>query len=430
LTGYSIDDLNARDPAGIIHADDREFVLQYHDRRMKGHKVPEQYAFRLIDKGGNLRWVERTVSSIVWEGRPAALVLDSDVTERQQAEYALRESEEKLRRMFECVTDGMAVVDMNGVICEANEKMVELFGAQSKDELLGKTILQFVATSDRQRASENIRRRLEEGFVGPVEYGLVKAGGFEFSGEISAGVLQDAAGNPNGLIAMARDVTDQKRLRENMQFYIQGVTRVQEEERRRIARELHDETIQSLAALSVKLAEIGRSEQFPKQTVQRLDELRTEVVDIAHQVRGFAHELRPEVLDQIGLLAALELLADDLAKHTAIDTRVEVVGSERRLSAEAELALFRIGQEGLRNVTKHSGAKAAVLRVEFSPRSVKMNLSDDGKGFELPVMLADLAPSRKLGLVGMQERARLLGCSFSVESRPGKGTTIAVEVLE
>ena len=145
-------------------------------------------------------------------------------------------------------------------------------------------------------------------------------------------------------------------------------------------------------------------------------------------VRRFSHELRPDVLDQLGLLPALETLTEDMNKEGKVSARMEAVGTGKRPSPDVELVLFRIAQKALHNVRRHSRAKEVVVRVKFSHRKVKLNVIDNGRGFELPEVLGDFAGKGKLGLIGMYERARLLNGGFSVKSQAGKGTTVSVEV--
>ncbi|MBA7691444.1 Signal transduction histidine-protein kinase/phosphatase DegS [subsurface metagenome] len=227
------------------------------------------------------------------------------------------------------------------------------------------------------------------------------------------------------------DLTERKRLKANMEFYLSEVTRAQEEERKRIAREIHDESIQSLAALALGIdATVREKERLPKDIIQRLKGLRAETNSILDGLRRFSHELRPGVIDQVGLVPALEILTEELNKENRVKTSLEVAGSERRLMPETELALFRIAQEALRNVRRHSRATQAAIRLKFTRSKVKLTVSDDGRGFELPGMLSDFAAEGKLGLIGMQERARLLGGKLLVRSGLGRGTTVVVEVAD
>jgi len=221
----------------------------------------------------------------------------------------------------------------------------------------------------------------------------------------------------------------EKQLQENLRFYLQQVTRAQEEERKRIARELHDDTAQELVALSRRLDSFtSTADHLSAQDLSYLEELRQQVDGILGGVRRFSQDLRPSVLDDLGLLPALEWLTSDLTQHFGIDIAVGVLGSLHRFPPETELTLFRIVQEALRNVWKHSEASRAWVAVEFGDDKTVLTITDNGKGFEQPEKIEDLAGGGKLGLAGMQERAQLIGGRLMLQSEPGKGTTVTVEV--
>jgi two-component system sensor histidine kinase DegS len=218
------------------------------------------------------------------------------------------------------------------------------------------------------------------------------------------------------------------RLYENMRFYARQITRVQEDERKRIARELHDETIQMLIVISRRLDTLAAlSERLPEDGIQRLESLQELVGDTLRGVRRFVQDLRPSTLDHLGLAATLEGLASDLEKD-GIETELEVTGETQRLMPEEELVLFRIAQEALSNVRRHAEASQVSVEVEFCPTRVRMSLEDNGRGFSAPHRIGDLVSAGRLGLIGMHERARLLGGTLAIQSEPGKGTVITVEV--
>jgi len=356
-------------------------------------------------------------------------VLALDITERRRAEEALRHSEEKLRRMFESVSEGITVVDLDNTIVDLNEETAKLHGFSSKDELVGKNAIELVAHRDRERVL-GTRRETFRGASGiRMECKLLRADSSEFEGEVSVSMLRNSSGDPVGFIGVTRDVSEQKRLRQNIQFYIREITKAQEEERQRVARELHDETAQALAALSHEMDAIARDEQQQSEEIRlNVKRLRAKVDGILEGVRRFSHELRPQILDQLGLLPALEFLVGQLNERGVVDARIEVTGCERRLAGEVELALFRIAQEALRNIEKHSQATEVLASVDFSRDAVEMQVTDNGKGFKVPPMLGDFARIGKLGMIGMQERCRLVGGSLSVKSAANSGTTVVVEV--
>ena len=218
------------------------------------------------------------------------------------------------------------------------------------------------------------------------------------------------------------------RLYENMRFYVRQITRAQEEERKRIARELHDETAQILVAFSRRLdALTSFPEPLPQSVKQRLEEFRELAASALQSVRRFSKDLRPPALDDLGLLAALEGLNPDIEKE-GIEVELKVLGPRQRLSSEVELVLFRIVQEALNNVRRHSKASRVLVGVEFCESSVRVMVEDDGRGFQVPDRVVDLVATGKLGLIGMHERARLLGGTLTVESKLGKGTTVIADL--
>jgi signal transduction histidine kinase len=206
------------------------------------------------------------------------------------------------------------------------------------------------------------------------------------------------------------------------------VVKAQEEERERVARELHDQAGQTLTALQLGLSHIeasGPTDEI-KQTAASLRQLALETM---HIIRNLALDLRPSALDELGLPDALQHFTETFAGRTSIRAKVEVSGSPRRLPAETEVSLFRITQEALTNVAKHAEADLVTVRLAFNGSSVRLTIEDDGVGFDVQRALG--AEQRKsLGLVGMQERCHLIGGQLQIRSRPGKGTSLVIKVSQ
>ena len=244
----------------------------------------------------------------------------------------------------------------------------------------------------------------------------------------TASPIRNSEGKIIGAIETLENITERKRAEEHLRYYLQQITKAQEEERKRIARELHDSSAQNLIALLHQLDNLLNSKtKLPVSEAKALWGLYEQIRDTLQEVRRFSRDLRPAILDDLGLLPALEWVTEDLKNTYWIDVSLKVLGNERRLSPETELLLFRIVQEALRNVAKHAEATKAEVKVNFDEHRVTIIVSDNGKGFEPPESLGALPLTGKLGLAGMQERVQLLGGNLRLESQPGKGTTVFVE---
>jgi len=235
-------------------------------------------------------------------------------------------------------------------------------------------------------------------------------------------------GKSRGLQHIAQDVTEERKMQENLHFLLQQITRAQEEERKRIARELHDDTIQALVVHSQQIYDLSVDKQLSCEVVTYLNELRQQAIDIMQGLRRLSQDLRPSALERLGLLPALRRLATDVKEYSGVNVEVKVLGEERRLPTEVELVLFRIVQEGLRNIWKHAQATLAEITLEFSDGKMKITVRDNGKGFDTRQTVEDFPRYGKLGLAGMQERARLLKGTLVVKSEPEKGTVLTIEL--
>ncbi|MFC1958124.1 sensor histidine kinase [Chloroflexota bacterium] len=232
-----------------------------------------------------------------------------------------------------------------------------------------------------------------------------------------------------GIQAIVRDITEQTRRRENMQLYLQEITRAQEDERKRISRELHDEIAQSLAAICLEIGSMtSLDNQLPNDANMRLGKIRSETEGILQSVRHFSHELRPGDLEAVGIVLTLEQLIKELSGEGKIVANLEVIGTEQRLPSEMEINIFRIFQEALRNIRKYSNASDVNVELTFTDTRIKISINDNGIGFNVPDSLEEFAAKGKLGLVGISERVKLLHGSLSLNSEIGEGTIIEVEI--
>lgn len=213
--------------------------------------------------------------------------------------------------------------------------------------------------------------------------------------------------------------------RERVRSLSRQVLVAQERERRRIARELHDETAQSLTSLLIGLRMLEKSGNAAELTA-RIAELRAQTGRTLEEVRKLAVDLRPSILDDLGLAAALQGHTDDLARRTQLAIDFRATGLDERLPDEVEVVVYRIVQEALTNVVKHANANRVEVVVCREDGRVSASVIDDGAGFNLESMRH--SRERGLGLFGMQERVGLVGGSFQVTTQPGQGTGIVITI--
>jgi signal transduction histidine kinase len=218
-----------------------------------------------------------------------------------------------------------------------------------------------------------------------------------------------------------------RRYRSDIQNYVVSILNSQEDERKRIARELHDETAQALIVLGrhIEMAEeLSEKEELTAQ----LEDLRDMVDDTLQGVRRFTGDLRPPLLEELGLPRTLELLGARTENEEAFTVNVVINGEPRQLLPELELGLYRLAQESLSNVRKHAQATHVELTLTYRPEAIELKTSDDGIGFEVPIDTVDLIKSGRLGLMGIYERARLFGGRAAISSAPHQGTQVTVMI--
>ncbi len=341
--------------------------------------------------------------------------------ERMIAE-ALRVSEKSYRQLFESASDAIWVHDLNGRIVAVNSAFEKLTGYE-RTILLDANISLLLSEHGKSKMDKEAHDVVLSGKnADPLEQELVRRDGSTAIIQIGTSLITKD-GQPWAFQHIARDITEEKKIHDNLKYYVQKVSQAQEAERKRIARELHDVTAQSLVTVVRNLDDLasGHSSFSVK-------EIQEQVRDILREIRRFSQQLRPSVLDDLGLLPAVKWLAADLTKNYGIPVDVKVAGEPHQLPPDAELTLFRITQEALTNVQKHSGASRAGVVIEFTDNTTRVTVNDNGRGFEIPERMGDLARSGRLGLAGMQERAQLLGGTLTIDSGHEKGTSLTMEV--
>ena len=233
------------------------------------------------------------------------------------------------------------------------------------------------------------------------------------------------------IIRFARNWYKHKIMRETEhQVYMSQIIRAQEDERLRIAQELHDGAIQQLLVIANRaqtLVSDFDNETTPE-AIKCATSVRDMALDVAEDLRRLSSELRPTILDTMGLVAASMSMVDNVNSQCDTDISIEVTGKVRKLSSVAEVTIFRIIQDALSNIRRHAEANMATISLQYFPSFIRILMQDDGSGFSMPETIGHFATENKLGIVGIRERVKLLNGSFVIRSSVGNGTSLKVEV--
>lgn len=356
--------------------------------------------------------VEVKVSDVTTADGLLKVVFISDVSIRRQLQ-AERDS------FFNVSPDPLCIRSLNGNFRHVNPAMVKVLG-WSEEELRSRPFIEFVHPEDRAATLAAIHG-LREGkaMVDLENRNLCKDGSWRW--------LQWNAPAPelgtSLIYAAARDVTDVKRAEEKLRALTAQLIRAQEEERGRIARELHDNITQRLAVLAI---EIGLLKQTADASVSdSLTSLQSQIHQLSEEVRELSHSFHPSMLELSGLPTSLEMHCREFGRRYRITTNFTARDVPDYLPKTVVLGLFRIAQESLHNVAKHSSAKLVTVTLTGQDTGgLRMAIMDDGCGFDVERTI----PKPGLGLLSMEERARLIGGTISIRSIPGEGTTVSVTI--
>jgi PAS domain S-box-containing protein len=353
--------------------------------------------------------------------------LEERIAERNRVEAALRESEERYRELFENARDAMYVHDLQGTYVSVNHAAEKLSG-YNREEIVGHSFTEFIACEHIHDVRNRFCGKLADRGETTYEVEVIAKDGRRVPVEVSSRAIYEN-GELVGVQGTARDITERKMAQDALQMFSRQLIEAQEEERRRIARELHDQIGQVLTAVKMNLHTVQRVCNAAEAGAHIKDNI--EAVDEALRlVRDLSVDLRPPLLDDLGLVTALHWYVDRYAKRTGLAAQV-IVGLKdpnERFSRELETACFRIAQEALTNVVRHARAKGVTLRLIKEDGCLSLSVKDDGAGFD-PESLQRRAPrAATLGLLGMQERAHAAGGAVEVDSKVSQGTEIRLKL--
>lgn len=352
-----------------------------------------------------------------------------DITAHKKAEKELRASEEKYRTVVE-TSLGAIYVHQDGVFTFANQRLAEMLGYTGPEEIIGRYFWEFVHPDDRNMVKSRGLSRQRGDFT-PRQYSFrgIKKDGDAIWIELRATNAM-YMGKP-AVLGNFIDITKRKRAEEEIRHLSRRLIEISEEEKRTIARDLHDEFGQALTSLHFDLEALEKSlpESFDEQK-RRCGLLMNQVEKLADNIRKTTAHLRPDLLDHLGLIPALEWYINDFAvRRKEVKVHFQAVGFKKRLDVQTEIVLYRILQECLNNISKHAQAKHVNIMLTYSYPKVIFIIKDDGVGYE---QAEDGLPrgilKEGIGLLSMRERVASLRGTIDMNSAPGQGTVIRVEL--
>ena len=353
--------------------------------------------------------------------------LETRIAERRQAEMALRESEERYRELFENARDAIYVHDLAGTYIRVN-KAAERLSGYPRDEIVGHNFCEFIAPDHTRVVREQFCTKLAQQGETTYEVDVIAKDGHRVPVEVSSRAIYEN-GALVGVQGMARDITERKLAQDALQMFSRQLIEAQEDERRRIARELHDQIGQVLTAVKMNLYAIKQvcncagTRSYVADNIEAVDQL-------LRLVRDLSVELRPPVLDDLGLATAIRWYVDRYTKRTGLNVEVmiELPDENERFPRELETACFRIAQEALTNVVRHANASHIFVQLAKEGDVLLLTIRDDGVGFDLASLRTRAPHASTLGLIIMQERAHAAEGVIEINSTPLQGTEVRLSL--
>ncbi len=389
-------------------------------------------------KSGKLIHILFSSKPIVQDGESLHITIMIDITKRKQLEMVLAESEQRFRRIFEDAPYGIAMADLSdGRFFNVNKALCEMLGYTEVE--LKQLTFRDVTHPDFHTQDAEAVSMLKEGHIQKhfTEKKYVKKNGDEIWGVRALTKIQHADGNTFYALAIIKDITQRKHDEELLQQQKNELHKLteqllvtQENERKQISHELHDEMGQSLTMMKINIESLSNElKTNSSSTVQHKLAMLTSLSEtVLDQIHEMTLELHPSMLDDLGLLPTLRWYLDKLSKQINITPHISTKNLELRLPAHIEIALYRILQEATTNIAKYAEAKNVTVEISRNASTLEMLIADDGKGFALKEIEQRTPEHFGIGIIGMKERVSLLNGTMRIETETGKGTKIIIQL--
>ena len=422
-TGFNFDELLAGNLSMAIHKDDREELVS-HWMKMFSVKRESNAEFRIIDKSGGVRWISGKALPIFDKGGYFRGYLGTltEVTKERRAKEDLLKSEEKYRLVIEQASDGIFITDCDGAILNVNHSAERLLSF-SNEELLGKNIKDFLNEKEIEELPEKLML-LNRGLTVKTERTIANGKGETLIIETCTKMLTDGR-----FLIFTSDVTENRKSKslllksyEDIRLLASHLTNIREEERKRIGREIHDELGQKLTAIKMDIAWMQSKMIAGNVEVEESMKNIIELLDAGNlSIRRILTELGPAIMDNYGLIEAIKHLNEQFTKASKIPVSFKTSEVKLQLPQDIANCIFRVYQESLTNVMRHSNASQLATSLKVVRDHVKLNVEDNGVGF----LEAEIESNRSFGVLGMRERILSHNGKFKIVSKKDNGTKVS-----
>ncbi len=424
MLGYERDEFVGQNFDRFADPDDHEQFLDMSEEADPSQPVPGSFEKRYLAKDGRVVWGRMSATVIHDDlGQPLhGLAMIEDITEHKHAEDKVRASETRFRAFFDSHIVGIVLADMNGSVTGANDAFLQMVGRKRSDLPIQWSNLTSRNNGRLDRAAIDSLRN--NGVAAPFQLELVKRDGRQIPVLIG---LTQMPHQGDECIGFVVDLTEQKHAEaaaESERDLLRRLLDLQERERQTVSCEIHDGVVQYVVGAMMQVDACETTlDPADQETAQKLRLASDHLANAMREGRRLISSLRPPIIDESGITAAIDHLISEISRDGGPSIEFEHHGNFHALPAFVESALYRISQEALNNVRRHSGSAEAWIRLERSDLSVRLEVKDKGRGF-----LRIAVPPDRFGLQSIEQRARLLGGSAQIESHVGAGTRIRVEL--
>ena len=427
MLGYQEDELCGMSCSKFANPEDSQDDWALFQQLRAG--VIDKYSLekRYVRKDGGLLWGRLNVSLLRNGdgGFPLVFAFVEDITERKRSEEALRESEERFRLAAQGAKMYAYEWDVPSDKVVRSDEYVNVLGySYQEKELTRQQILATIHPDDRALFIASVDQLTPQNSTSQVTYRLLRPDGHVVWLEKRARGFFDEQGKLLRMIGMVANITERKLTEAALDSVSRRLIEAQEQERTRIARELHDDIGQRLAILAIKLAQLQQSPPQSSELASHIGELQKQTSGIAGDIQSLSHELHSSRLQYLGIVAAMRGFCREFGEQQKVEINCKIHDLPVTLSPDISLCFFRVLQEALHNSAKHSGVRHFEVELWGTPDEIYLTVSDSGAGFDVEAPKA----TRGLGLISMAERLKLLNGKLSIESQLQRGTTIHARV--